>query len=140
MDFRRHALMLAASDVAAAKELYMRLLGLECPIDLGWFVSLVPPAGRPQGFELSLCASDHPSLPRALRRPPAGVVLAFEVDDAERVYGEFRANAAEILLPLTDEPWGQRHFYAAGADGAAIDVFQSIAPDPQWMAEQGLSQ
>jgi len=139
MHFQRHALMLAATDVAAAKGLYTGLLGLECSIDLGWFVSLVPPADRPQGFELSLCAIDHPSLPRALQRSPSGVVLAFEVDDVRRVYTEFQNKEAEILLPLTDEPWGQRHFYAAGADGAAIDVFQGIAPDPQWMAEQGLA-
>lgn len=139
MQFTRHALMLAAVDVAAAKQLYMRLLGLECSIDLGWFVGLQAPAGAPKSFELSLCAVDHPSLPSALRVPPAGVVLAFEVENVDRVYEDVGAKGAEILMQPTDEPWGQRHFYIAGADGAAIDVFQAIAPDPLWMVEQGLA-
>ncbi len=139
MQFTRHALMLTAVDVAASKQLYMRLLGLECSIDLGWFVGLHTPEGAPKGFELSLCAADHPSLPPALRVPPAGVVLAFEVENVDRVYEDVGAQGAEILMPPTDEPWGQRHFYMAGADGAAIDVYQAIPPDPRWMVEHGLA-
>jgi len=131
--------MLACSNVAAAKERYMRYLGLECTIDLGWFVGLQVPPGLGKTFELSLCAADHPSLPPTLQRPPTGVVLAFEVDDVQPVFKDLCAKGAEVLLAPVDEPWGQRHFYVAAPDGAAIDVFQSIAPDPAWMAAQGLA-
>lgn len=42
-------------------------------------------------------------------------------------------------MPLVTEPWGQRRFQVLGPDGLRVEVLQSVAPDPQWLADNGLA-
>lgn len=44
-----------------------------------------------------------------------------------------------FVTPLRDEPWGQRHFVVRDPAGTLVEGIEIIAPDPAWLAEQGLS-
>ncbi|WP_162907582.1 hypothetical protein [Allorhizocola rhizosphaerae] len=37
------------------------------------------------------------------------------------------------------EPWGRRRFQVAGPDGVFVEVLESVTPDPQWLAANGLA-
>ena len=139
MHFHRHSTMLLCSSVSASSRFYQQHLGLEVNADLGWFVGLQRRDRSVEAFELSLCDAAHASVPEALRRPSDGIVLAFQVDDATAVRDRWIAAGVPILSELVDEPWGQRHFYAAAPDGVALDVFQECAPDATWMRENGFA-
>lgn len=138
MTFSRNSNMLLCSNVAEARDFYARTLGLEVNSDIGWFVGMEreTPLGR---YELSLCASNHPTLPAHVSGPTQDLVMAFEVRDACALAEELRAGGATILEEPKDEPWGQRHFFVAAPDGVVLDFFQVTTPDPQWLKDNGLA-
>ena len=140
MQFQRWALMLLCSDVHAARDFYVQHLDLEVNADIGWFVGLQRRDRPREAFELSLCEAGHASIPPALdRKPTRGLVLAFEVDNVDAAFEQLEAANIPILARPKDEPWGQRHFFAAAPDGVALDIFQSCEPDPAWMKENGFA-
>ena len=77
-------------------------------------------------------------MPEGYGAAPAGVVLAFLVDDVDAVEQRLRAAGVPIVQPLRNEPWGQRHLFCTDPAGTLIDVVQLIAPSPGWLREHGL--
>jgi hypothetical protein len=49
-----------------------------------------------------------------------------------------RAAGVRVVLPLRDEPFGQRHVIVADPNDVLVDIVQPIPPDPDWLAQQGL--
>ena len=89
-----------------------------------WYVHLLHAAS---GAELAFLAPNTPSQPAQLHAPysGAGMVISFEVEDAELEYQRFNGKKdCEIFLPLKDEPWGQRHFMLRDPAGVCIDVVE----------------
>jgi hypothetical protein len=60
------------------------------------------------------------------------------VPDATEVDARLRAAGVRVVLPLRDEPFGQRHVIVADLNNVLVDVVQAIPPDPNWLAQQGL--
>ena len=95
-----------------AQGFYARVLGLEPVMDHGWIVTLADP-GRP-GAQISLMTHDE----------TAAVVptVSVQVDDADAAYAAAVREGAEIVHPLTKEPWGVRRFFVRDPDGNVINV------------------
>lgn len=91
---------------------YERVLGLRVVMDLGWIVTVADP-DRPQ-VQLSLIDRDA----TASELPQASI----EVDDVDAAYRSAQAAGADIVYPLTDEPWGVRRFFMRDPDGHVINV------------------
>ncbi len=79
----------------------------------------------------------HPDIQRGLsgqapmyqtRFRGGGVFLGIEVDDADLVFEELRAQGHRIVVPLTNEPWGRRHFGILDPNGVPIDIYSHVAP------------
>jgi catechol 2,3-dioxygenase-like lactoylglutathione lyase family enzyme len=60
------------------------------------------------------------------------------VPDAEEVDARLRAAGVRVVLPLRDEPFGQRHVMVADPNDVLVDVVQTIPADPDWLARQGM--
>ena len=118
--------VLASADVAAAHAFFARLFGFEPRFVCDWYVHLSHP--RHPSVEVALVAKDHPTIPAAGRVAAAGLLLNFEVDDVDAEYQRLCAAGAEVLIPIRDEEFGQRHFILQGPDGVLIDVIKPIAP------------
>lgn len=127
---------LLARDVAATTQFYVDHFGFRTLMDIGWFTSM---GHDDPSYELSVVAVDHESIPSDFRRPTFAV-LGFVVDDATAEEARLREAGVPIVHPLTDEPYGQRHFYCSDPDGTLIDVIELITPDPVWLAESGLAE
>ena len=67
-----------------------------------------------------------------------GVVCALVVDDVDGLHDQLASRDVAVLKPLVTEPWGQRRVQVAGPDGLVVELVQPVAPDPAWMAAQGL--
>ena len=52
--------------------------------------------------------------------------VSIEVDDVDEVHGRAVEAGAEIVYPLTDEPWGLRRFFVRDPNGAVINVTQHL--------------
>lgn len=121
--------VLMSSDVAAAAAFYRDRLGFESTFSSDWYVSL-----RSGDFELAVLAHDHPTIPAGYRAVPQGVLVNLEVDDVDALHEELTAGpGVEVVLPLRDEDFGQRHFIVAAPDGVLLDVIQPVPPRGEYV-------
>lgn len=120
--------VLMSCDVEAAASFYRDLLGFETTFESDWYISL-----RHGVFELAILAHDHPTIPEGYRAVPQGVIVNLEVDDVDSVHARLAGDPAkEIVLPLRDEDFGQRHFIVAAPDGVLLDVIQPVPPSVEF--------
>jgi len=91
---------------------YQRVLGLEPVMDHGWIVTLADPQ-RPSA-QLSLMTHDETA--------PVLPAVSVQVDDVDAAYAAAVAEGAQIVHPLTDEPWGVRRFFVRDPDGNVVNV------------------
>jgi catechol 2,3-dioxygenase-like lactoylglutathione lyase family enzyme len=112
---------LCVASVARSIDFYRALLGLDVLIDHGWYAEL----GVGGRTALALVEHAHETIPEAVGWPPLGVLLSFEVDDADVVYAAAIGAGCPVLVDLTSE-LGQRHFMILDTDGAVVDVIERI--------------
>jgi catechol 2,3-dioxygenase-like lactoylglutathione lyase family enzyme len=123
--------VLMASDVAAAGRFYTDVLGMEPVFTSDWYVSL-----RRGSWELAVLDAEHATIPESHCGVPArGVLVNLEVDDVDAVHERVVAAGHEIVLPLRNEDFGQRHFILAAPDGVLVDVITPIEPSAEVAAQ-----
>jgi catechol 2,3-dioxygenase-like lactoylglutathione lyase family enzyme len=114
MAIRRIKPNILSTDVEASRGFYRDVLGLEGGGGLDWILFFSAP-GAPElqisVMELDRSAGVHPD-------------VSIEADDVEALYEKAVAAGCEIVLPLTDEPWGVRRFFVRDPNGAVINVMQ----------------
>ncbi|MEV7330125.1 VOC family protein [Micromonospora sp. NPDC093244] len=138
MQFSLLGMAVAAKHPADSAGWFAEHFGFKALIDLGWYVSTQHP-DHPE-VSLDFVQRDHESWPAATRgRAVVGTLLAFLVEDVDAEFERLRSAGLEVALPLVTEPWGQRRFQVAGPDGLLVEVLQMVAPDPQWLADNGLA-
>lgn len=103
---------LASTSLRAATDFYADVVGLLPVMDHGWIVTLADP-DRPH-VQVSLLTHDA----------TAGVLpdASFEVDDVDACHAAALRVGAEIVHPLSDEPWGVRRFFVRDPDGHVINI------------------
>ena len=112
MGVRRIIPDLASRSLDVARAFYADVLGLQAVMDHGWIVTLADPE-RPEA-QLSLMTHDE----TASVIPDASI----QVDDVDASHAAAVRAGAEIVHPLTDEPWGVRRFFVRDPDGHVINV------------------
>lgn len=123
--------VLCTDRVAEARDFYTAHFGFDVVFDAGWYVSLRR-NGEP-AYELAILDSTHETLPESHRRPVAGLLLNFEVDDVDAEYQRLVTEGGlSPVLPLRSEDFGQRHFIVADPAGALIDVITEIPPSEEF--------
>ena len=114
-------------DVAACRDFYVDLFGFEVAFSNGWYVQLVHPSNEP--VQLAFVQRDHPSVPQEARVVPAGVLVTLELDDVDVAHARALERELEIVVPLQDEEWGQRHFITRDPAGLLVDVVKLIGEE-----------
>lgn len=101
-----------SSDLRVSVEFYSELLGLEQVMNHGWIVTLADPEDPAR--QLSVASHDE----------TAGEVpaVSIDVDDVDAAYRLAQRMGAEIVHPLTDEPWGVRRFFVKSPDGHVLNI------------------
>jgi len=112
MAIRRTMPDFATDDIATATGFYVDVLGFEIVMDMGWIVTLSDPANP--GAQLSLMTHDATA--------PVVPDVSVEVDDVDAAHEAACRAGAEILHPLTNEPWGVRRFFMRDPNGKVINV------------------
>lgn len=122
--------VIGSADVQSTSKFFQRHFGFVPAFEADWYVHLTMP-GQP-GMNLAVLDCRHGSVPATGRSPASGILLNFETEDVDAEYERLRAADVPVLLPLRDEPWGQRHFIAQGPDGVMIDIIKLIEPSEEF--------
>lgn len=123
--------VILTNDVAASKDFYTTHFPFEVIFDAGWYVSLKAKQDFP--FELALLEPNHATIPPGFRTAlHGGLILNFEVGDADVEYTRLQAAGLPIHLEIRSEEFGQRHFITSDPNGILIDVIQVIPPSEDY--------
>jgi catechol 2,3-dioxygenase-like lactoylglutathione lyase family enzyme len=95
---------------AETRDFFVRLLGFEPAMDLGWVVTLAAP-DNPRA-QVTIIGNDDPAAPG----------ISVEVDDVDAVHARAVEQGLEIAYPLRDEDWGVRRFMLREPGGAMVNV------------------
>ncbi|GAB2622444.1 VOC family protein [Paractinoplanes abujensis] len=136
MQFTAIGMVAAAEKPSDSPAWFVEHFGFQVGIDIGWYVN-TQHAGH-QNVSLDFVQRDHESWPEATRgKAVVGTLLAFVVEDVDAEFARLSDAGLEVVMPLVTEPWGQRRFQVAGPGGLLVEVLQQVAPDPQWLADNG---
>lgn len=102
---------LVTPTMEASQRFYADVLDLVPVMDQGWIVTLAGSAGVGQ---VSLMTHDATA--------PVVPAMSIEVDDVDAACAAAIATGAEIVHPLTDEPWGVRRFFVRDPAGHVVNV------------------
>jgi len=120
-------------DLDAAKSFYTQNLGFEVVFSGDWYVHLVSTSGVQLGFLLP----DQPTQPPIFQKPypGEGVIFSLEVEDADSAFEIAKSKSLDIVLELSSEDWGQRHFCIRDPNGVYLDIVQSFEPTEEYQSD-----
>ena len=90
------------------------LLGFRVVMDMGWVVTCASPVSP--AAQITVIRGDASS--RAVPQVTA------EVADVEAIHAEAVRRNAEIVYPLTDEPWGVKRFFVRDPNGIVLNIMR----------------
>jgi catechol 2,3-dioxygenase-like lactoylglutathione lyase family enzyme len=111
MTVRRVMPVLTVAEIEAARDAYVRILGLREVMNHGWVVTFADDELRHQ---ISLMTKDATA--------PVNPQVSIEVDDVDAAYEAAVDAGLRIVHPLSDEDWGVRRFFFADAAGNVVNV------------------
>jgi predicted enzyme related to lactoylglutathione lyase len=85
-------------------------------MDMGWIVTLG--AGAEMPVQLSVASEGGGGAPVPH--------LSIEVDDVTQALARVEARGAEVIYPLTQEPWGVKRFFVRDPGGRILNVLSHI--------------
>jgi catechol 2,3-dioxygenase-like lactoylglutathione lyase family enzyme len=95
---------------AETREFFVRLLGFEVAMDLGWVVTLASPTNP--AVQVTIVGNDDMAAPG----------ISVEVDDVDAVQARAIELGFEIAYPLRDEEWGVRRFMLREPSGTIVNI------------------
>lgn len=112
VEVRRIVADLAAEQPAEVAAFYRALFDLDILMDMGWIVTLGGKDAAAVQLSIASEGGSGTSVPH----------LSIEVDDVDEVHGRAVKAGAEIVYPMTEEPWGVRRFFVHDPGGRVLNV------------------
>ncbi len=125
--------VICTADVAGTAAFWQGHFGFRPAFESDWYVHLTMPEAP--SANLAILDYRHETVPAPFRKPTAGVIVNFEVEDVDTEYARATAAGLRIHLALRDEPFGQRHFITEDPNGIAVDVIKPIPPNAEFAAQ-----
>ena len=95
---------------ADTRDFFVKLLGFDVAMDLGWVVTVASPANP--SAQVTIIGNDDPAAPG----------ISVGVPDVDAVHAQAVAGGLEIVYPLRDEEWGVRRFMLREPSGTVVNV------------------
>jgi uncharacterized glyoxalase superfamily protein PhnB len=125
--------VIMTDDVAGTSAFYTSHFRFQPAFESEWYVHLH--SREDEGVNIAILHGDHDTIPAAGRGRVSGLILSFEVEDVDTEYARAQEHGLAILLPIRDEPFGQRHFITADPNGVLIDVIKPIPPSEEYLRQ-----
>ena len=117
--------LLITNKLNECERFYTDVLEFKTVFKQDWYIQLLH---EQSGVELAFMVPNATNQPKELHPafPGEGIVYSFEVDDAKKEYDRLTKKDLDMIVPLTDEEWGQRHFIVRDPAGVYVDVVQQL--------------
>jgi catechol 2,3-dioxygenase-like lactoylglutathione lyase family enzyme len=122
--------VLMVEDVPTTSAFYVRHFAFRPAFEAEWYAHLQ--STLDPSVNLAILKGDHETIPEEARGLASGILLNFEVEDVDATHSAAVAAGLPIVLPLRDEPFGQRHFITRDPNGVLIDVIKPIPPSAEF--------
>lgn len=131
MQFSSFSVSLNVADVTASADFVRTHLGFAEEMAADGFCSL---RHADSGANLIYLRVGLPSFrPSSVAGPVDGLLVVFTVEDIDDQYQRLVAEGVSIVTPIETEPWGERYFQMADANGVIYQLVQWVeAPDEQY--------
>lgn len=125
--------VIMTDDVAATVAFYQTHFRFKPTFSSEWYVHLQ--SLEDEKVNIAILDGTHETVPEPARGKVSGLLLNFEVEDVDQEFNAATENGLPILLPLRDEPFGQRHFITTDPNGVLIDVIKPIPPSAEFATQ-----
>jgi catechol 2,3-dioxygenase-like lactoylglutathione lyase family enzyme len=117
--------------LAESREFYTRVFGFEVVWDGGSYIHL-----RNGDIELGLLQPGQKDQPPVFQKEFAGegAWISWEVEDVDAECARIAALGLPLACPLSDEPWGERHFAVRDPNGVGINIMSVIPMTAEYAA------
>jgi predicted enzyme related to lactoylglutathione lyase len=133
MAIQRFLFNIPSDQIERTADFYVKLFGFEIIWrNEDWYVQLARPDN--QSFHFGIIRRNYPFLPQQLQLLPQGVILTIQVDNVEAIYQEAIALGHQIVQPIRDEEFGQRHFLMLDPNKLVINVSMPIPMSERFAA------
>jgi catechol 2,3-dioxygenase-like lactoylglutathione lyase family enzyme len=115
------------SKIPETKKFYTTVLQMEVVFENDFYLLLQTAGGTDQ---ISFLLPDHESQ-QPLFKPAfvgKGAYLTIEVANVDEVYEKIKKMKIPVVIPIRDEPWGDRHFAIVDPNGIGIDIVTHTPP------------
>ena len=128
MKIKRIDATIGTEKLVESKEFYCKHFGFELVYESDWYIELIAP-GMPAGISFIKPQRDAGEFFGG-----SGIIVSFEVDDADAEFRRLTGEGVEICQDLQDKPWGERSFVVNDPNGVHVYVYKSIPPTPEYKA------
>jgi uncharacterized glyoxalase superfamily protein PhnB len=125
--------VIMTGDVAGTAGFYEEHFRFHRSFDSDWYVHLQ--SKEDERVNIAVLQGDHETIPEQGRGRVSGLLINFEVEDADAEFARAQAGGLPILLALRDEDFGQRHFITRDPNGVLIDVITPIPPSEAFLKQ-----
>lgn len=119
MSIRRVVPDISSEKLDESRDFYTNVLGFSVGMDMGWIMTFVSRTNPTAQISVVRHHSSAPMKP----------AITVEVADVDLVYRAALNGSAEIVYPLTDEPWGVRRFFVADPNGVVLNIMSHSKSD-----------
>ncbi|MEI3612032.1 VOC family protein [Pseudogracilibacillus sp. SO30301A] len=96
--------VIMSNDVKKTSKFYKKHFGFLVLFEANWYISLKK---EETGHELAIIDATHETIPSSYRKAAQGLILNFEVENADHIYQQFIKEAQLLIhLDIRDEEFG----------------------------------
>ena len=118
---------ISTKKLVESKEFYMKHFGFRLIYESDWYIELMPSDMSTGGISFTL-----PQREVGEFFSGRGLIISFEVDDADAEYARLKGEGLSFVQELADKPWGERSFVVNDPNGVHLYVYASIPATPEY--------
>lgn len=113
-------------NIQECRDFYVGHIGFDVVFEADWYIQLK----HANGIELGFVRPDLSNQPAFLHEAYNGkcIIVTYEIGDAEEEDAKAeKIEGLAIVLPYTEEEWGQKHFILKDPAGVFVDIVEHLA-------------
>lgn len=127
MRIKRVDSTISTNKMQESKAFYMKYFDYKLVYESDWYIELIMPGVPTAGVSFTV-----PQREAGEFFSGKGLIISFEVDDADAEYQRLKAEGLDIYQELQDKPWGERSFVVDDPNGVHIYIYKTIPPTPEY--------